>query len=115
MTQLIAVLDANKRLVGTTKKARPGKDDVVLPDNCDLAVDGSYKWDGKRFVPLGHGFGPVVARPPISETAVLYLLIDALGDDAPHMARGWADWYAKNLKVREEEQAIRTRKPKIRR
>ena len=73
MTKLIAVFDANKRLVGTKKKARPGKDDVVLPDNCDLPTDGSYKWADGIFVPLGHGFGPVVAKPPISEAAVLGL------------------------------------------
>ncbi len=115
MKQLIAVLDGNKRLIGTTKKARLGKDDVPLPDGCDLPMDGTYKWDGTCFVPLGHGFGPVVARPPISETAVLYLLVNALGDDAPHPAREWADWYNENLKVREEEQAKRTRKPKTRR
>ena len=115
MKQLIAVLDANKRLTGTKMVSKPGENDVLLPDGCDLPIDGSYKWSGKCFVPLGHGFGPVVARPPISETAVLYLLIDALGDGAPHQAREWADWYVENLKVRDEEQAVRTRKPKIRR
>ncbi len=111
----VAILDKNKRLTGFKSKSRPGKDDVVVPDNCDLETDGSYKWDGTCFVPLGHGFGPVVARSPISEAAVLYLLVDALGGGAPHQAREWADWYAENLKVREEEQAIRTRKPKTRR
>ncbi len=115
MKQLIAVFDANKRLTGTKMVSNPGKDAVLLPDGCDLPMDGSYKWDGTCFVPLGHGFGPVVARPPISETAVLYLLVDALGDDAPHQAREWADWYEENLKVREEEQALRAGKPKIRR
>ncbi len=115
MKKLIAVLDKNKRLIGTKRKANPGSDDVVLPDGCDLSTDGMYKYDGKRFVPLGHGFGPVVAKPPISETAVLYLLIDALGDKAPHETREWADWYAVNLKVREEEMALRRRKPKTRR
>ncbi len=127
MTELIAVFDEKKRLFGTKRKARPGKDDVILPDNCDLQddvilpdncdlpTDGSYKWDGTCFVPLGHGFGPVVAKPPFSESSVLYLLVVALGDGAPHPAREWADWYAENLKVREEELALRHSKPKIRR
>ncbi len=115
MKQLIAVFDANKRLTGTKMVAKPLQFDVPLPDGCDLPMDGSYKWDGTCFVPLGHGFGPVVARSPISETAVLYLLVDALGDDALPPAREWADWYAENLKVREEEQALRAGKPKIRR
>ncbi len=115
MKQLIAVLDANKRLTGTKMAMKPGQDAVLLPDGCDLPMDGSYKWDGTCFVPLGHGFGPVVARPPVSETTVLYHLIDALGDKAPHPAREWADWYVENLKVRDEEISRRTRKPKIRR
>ncbi len=115
MKKLIAVLDGNRRLVGTKRKATPDKDDVVLPEGCDLSLDGMYKWDGASFVPLGHGFGPVVTKPPFSETAVLYELVDALGDDAPVQAREWADWYAVNLKVREEEMALRRRKPKMRR
>lgn len=115
MNYLVAILDDDKRLVGTKRKARPGKDDVVLPDNCDLTTDGMYKWDGTCFVPLGHGFGPVVAKPPFSESSVLYLLVVALGDKAPHPAREWADWYAENLKAREAELALRHRKPRIRR
>ncbi len=115
MTELVAVLDKNKRLVGTKHKVRPGKDDVLLPNGCDLPFDGSYKWTGDCFTPLGHGFGPVVAKSPISESAVLYQLTVALGDDAPPPARGWAAWYAENLKVREEEQAMRAGKPKTRR
>ncbi len=113
--KLIAVFDANNRLIGTKTKARPGSDDVVLPDDCDLPLDGSYKWVDNTFMPLGHGFGPVVAKPPTSEAAVLYLLVGALGDNAPHDARAWADWYAENLKVRDEERARLHRKPKIRR
>lgn len=113
--KLVAVLDQNRRLTGFKPKARPGKDDVVVPDNCDLAADGRYKWDGSCFVPLGHGFGPVVAKPPFSESSVLYLLVVELGDKAPHPARTWADWYAMNLKVREEELALRHQKPSIRR
>ncbi len=115
MKKLIAVLDGNKRLVGTKRKANPDEKDVVLPEGCDLSTDGMYKWDGSSFVPLGHGFGPVVAKPPYSEAAVLSLLIDDLGDKAPHQAREWADWYSVNLKVREEEMALRRRKPKMRR
>ena len=113
MNRLVATLDKQMRLVGSKIK-KPGKHDVVLPDQCDLALDGRYKWDGERFVPLGHGFGPVVAKPPVSEAAVLYALIEALGDKAPTDAVLWAEWYEQNLKVRDEELAILRVKQKVR-
>ncbi len=115
MSKLVAILDGNKCLIGARRKAKIGKGDIVLPDDCDLAMDGRYKWDGKAFVPLGHGFGPVVARPPVSEAAVLYMLVEQLGDAAPAKAREWADWYASNLKQREMELARRSRKPRTER
>lgn len=113
--QLVAVLDDERRLIGTKNKRAVVKGDVALPVGCDLPLDGTYKWNGSSFIPLGHGFGPVVAKPPYSESAVLFLLVQAMGKKAPHECLAWAEWYAENLKVREDELARRRGKPKIRR
>lgn len=103
---LVAVLDGRGRLIGLKRKARPSPDDFLLPNGCDLPLDGSYKLMGKCFVPLGHGFGKPM-RPPVSVEAVLNSMIQALSDLAPdavpHEAQEWAEWYQKNLKVREDE------------
>lgn len=110
---LVAKLDAKRCLVGTTRKAKPGKADVVLPENCDLALDGSYKWDGKKFVPLGHGFGPVVDMPVTTEAA-LYALIASRGFEVADEASEWAAWYEKHLKARDAELAVARRKRQAR-
>ena len=112
---MVAVLDDQRRLIGTNKKKTLVKGDVNLPLNCDLPLDGTYKWSGESFTPLGHGFGPVVAKPPYSESAVLFRLVEAMGEKAPHECKKWAGWYAENLKVREDETALRRVKPMIRR
>ena len=109
---LIAVLDKNGHLVGT-RRDEPNADDVVLPDDCDLPLNGTYKWmpDQKCFMPLGTGFPRVAAKPPVSETQVLYLLASAIGEELlPKEVQDWMRWYEKNLKKREEELQARARK-----
>ncbi len=113
--KLIAVLDAKQYLVGYKRKIKPGPLDVVVPDGCDLPADGTYKYDGKRFVPLGHGFPPVVTRPPATMDEVVLEIIAALGNKSGPKARAWADWYRVNLLRREEEMSRRHRAPKIKR
>ncbi len=111
--KLIAVLDERDYLVGYKRKLKPGLLDVVVPDNCDLPANGTYKWDGKRFWPLGHGFPPVVTRPPATNDEVLLEIVEGLGKKAGEKALAWADWYRLNLKKREEEMSKRHRTPKI--
>ncbi len=113
--KLIAVLDAKSYLVGYKRKIRQGPLDVVVPDGCDLPTDGTYKWDGKRFVPLGHGFAPIVSRPPATMDEVMLETIEAMGEKAGPKARAWADWYRLNLLKREEEMSRRHRTPSVRR
>jgi len=113
--QLVAVLDKKMRLIGTKYKVRVAPDDVALPDDCDLPLNGTYKWQNDSFVPLGHGFPPISSRPSATEAEALYDLIDMLGTKAPDKARAWANWYAANLKKREEEMSRRHRTPKIER
>ena len=113
--QLVAVLDKKMRLVGTKYKIRATPDDVTLPDDCDLPLNGTYKWQDDLFVPLGHGFPPIVSRPSATEAEALYDLIEMLGKKAPAKARTWADWYAVNLKKREEEMTRRHNTPKVER
>ena len=109
---LVAVLDDNGHLVGT-RRGKSDSDDVVLPDDCDLPLNGTYKWveDQKCFLPLGTGFPRVATKPPVSETQVLYLIASAIGEELlPKEVRDWMRWYETNLKKREEELQVRTRK-----
>ena len=103
---LVAVLDGKSRLIGTKWKVRPAKGDFLLPNGCDLPMDGSYKLIGKAFVPLGHGFEKP-SPPPYGTDTVLFVMIraalDLTPDAVPHEAREWADWFEGNLKVREDE------------
>lgn len=102
----IAQLDGDGRLVGyrNVKKAKPT--DVAVGDDCDLPADGSYKWTGRAFLPLGHGFGKP-ARPPVADNLALYLFMRAAmdGTPVPDECRQWADWYRDNLLQRQEEAA----------
>lgn len=104
---MIAILDANSRLVGT-RIGEPAPGDVPLPDGCDLPLDGSFKWvpEEQAFFPLGHGFPRISAKPPVSEAYVLHWVvmraIDA-GEDVPSGVRGWAEWFGQHHKQREDE------------
>ncbi len=102
----IAKLDEKKRLVGYIRKEEAVLEDLVVPDNCDLQTDGSYEWTGKTFRKLGHGYGKVLSKPPISTDYALYLLIDQyvrMGDAVPIECELWHDWYKKNLALRNSE------------
>lgn len=107
--RLIAKLDPQGHLVGT-RRAVPTEGDLVLPESCDLPADGSYRWDGATFHPLGHGHPTAVPRPPCSEARVLWMLVTAFGDKLPKEARDWAAWYGENLKTREAEVARAVRR-----
>ena len=113
--KLIAVLDERRYLTGYKRKLKPGPLDVVVPDNCDLPANSTYKWDGKRFHPLGFDFPPVVTRPPATVDEVLFEIVGGLGKRAGEKALAWSEWYALNLKRREEEMSLRHRTPKIER
>lgn len=109
---LIAVLDDNGHLVGT-RRGKPNADDITLPDNCDLPLNGTYKWvpDRKCFLPLGTGFPRVASTPPVSEIYVLYLLASTIGEELlPKEVQDWMRWYESNLKKRDEELQARARK-----
>lgn len=108
--KLIAVLDARDRLVGT-RRAFPGEGDIVLPDGCDLPLDGTYKWveREKAFFPLGHGFQRPATKPNISEARVLYLICSQMRDSLPAEAAEWMQWYEENVKARDEEATLMRR------
>lgn len=103
----IAVLDAQLRLIGFTTKEVALKSDVVVPDECDLPVDGTYKWvEGHNaFLPLGHGFQRT-RRPPIADTRVIYELAKLMLDKLPEECKAWVQWYEENMKRRHEEEAV---------
>ena len=112
-TVLVAGLNSKGWLIGKKRKRKISDDDVVLPDDCDLPTNGTYKWTGSKFEPLGHGFPPIVSRPPVTEAQALFAVIEKLGGNCPPNARAWADWYDANLRAREEEMSLRHRTPKI--
>lgn len=49
----VAVLDADGVLTGYKQTAKPAKDAIVVPDDCDLAP-GKFRWDPNAgaFIPL---------------------------------------------------------------
>lgn len=106
----VSVLDENGHLVGDKlvkegAKVPKGATDV---DPGDLPLDGTYKWTGETFMPLGHGFRKPT-RAPIPDSYALYLVIRALDTRVAKEARVWADWYEENLRQRAEESSQRAR------
>lgn len=61
-----AILDEQDRLVGYEDVDEPG-DRVVVPDNCDLPTDGTYKWlpDRNCFWPVRCDMSVETKRPSI--------------------------------------------------
>lgn len=92
----IAILDKKSRLVGLRKlgkRAKIPKGAVVVVDECDLPVDGSYKWmpEDKCFMPVGHGLGKPGPAPISTETVVL--LLAANMSNPPQEVVDWMKWY----------------------
>lgn len=97
----VARLDDKNRLIGYRRVAKKGKNHIVVPTNCDLPTDGSYRWDGKCFVPRGHGYGQP-SRPPIMFDYAVYLMMKALIREKllPAECEAYVEWYQKNLAQR---------------
>jgi len=106
---LVAVLDRKKRLVGTKTKAKPGPDDIPLPENFDLPTTGVYKWENSQFIPLGTGYQKIRERAPVTDTRVIHMLVRATAG-LPDEAYLWADWYERHIlphdAERDEKQQI---------
>ena len=99
--KVIGVFDATARLVGSqvVDKDAPGL------DFGDLPTDGSYRWDGRQFIPIGFGLEGRVAKPPCSTDLVLAELIRKLGMDASPILRDWLAWYEANGAERDSNRA----------
>ncbi len=92
----IAILDKKSRLVGLRrlgKRAKVPKDAVVVTDECDLPVDGTYKWipEDEGFMPVGHGLGKPGPAPISTETVVLLLASNMV--NPPQEVLDWIEWY----------------------
>lgn len=105
----VAVLDAQARLVGYRRTVTPEPGEVIVPETCDLPPDGTYKWDGAAFVPLGFGFGKP-ARPPVPQDYAVFLMMKSMLADLPDECRQWCDWYETNMRRRTEEPLRRGRR-----
>ena len=78
MSVTVAVIDSKtKILTGYLVKEKASGEDVVVPDDCGLSTNNQYKWDGKSFVPLGHGFKKP-ARPSVSMDYALFSFMSAV-------------------------------------
>ncbi len=104
----IAILDEKSRLIGL-RLLDMGKVDtegevisegetapegaVIVVDECDLPVDGTYKWmpEDKCFMPVGHGLGKP-GPSPISTEEVILLLATYM-DNPPQEILDWMEWY----------------------
>ena len=100
----VAQLDRQQRLVGYRKVKKLSKTHIEVPDDCDLPTDGRYRWDGARFVPLGHGYGKP-DNPPVATDFAVFLMMRALVNEQPipDECRLYVEWYEKNLRKRNEE------------
>jgi hypothetical protein len=90
----VAVLDPRGRLTGTREVDKPKRGDI---DAGDLPADGSYKWIGTTFVPVGFGFGK--PKPPgVDRDRAVFLLIRALteGRPIPQECRDWCNWWERH-------------------
>ncbi|MEM9681623.1 MAG: hypothetical protein AAF942_00020 [Pseudomonadota bacterium] len=108
---IIGVLDDQQRLIEyrtVDDDYKPNPREVPLPDGCDLPADGTYKWSGQQFIPLGHGFGKP-SKPPVPDIYAIYLTMKAVrdGGPVPEEALLWMDWYEQTLKQQHEESVKR--------
>lgn len=110
--KVVALLDDSGLLVGYKTVKKPQATDVVVPADCDLPTDNTYRWDklAGQFIPLGHGHGkPVV--PPLTTEMVMRRLIELVpsaGEDLALME--WGNWYDTNLRRADEERLTRLRR-----
>lgn len=106
MMKTIAVLNDNNILVGFKKVVKAKKTDIEMPDDCDLDTNEKYRWDkeSKSFIPRGMLY-PKVRVPKTSQETAIFLLMNALvkGTPIPAECEEYVDWYAKNIKSREDE------------
>lgn len=108
MTKIVAILDAEAALIGIEEVSdAEARDRVVVPPNIDLPLDGTYKWVGDHFVPLGYEFGKPTP-PQISPDHASYLFMRAQLDGTPIPAEVhiYADWYRDTILPRVEEKRI---------
>ena len=89
----VAVLDEKGLMIGAYDAA-PGDDATDLINAGDLPADGSYRWDGQTFIPMGHGHGKPTRRTVGSDKAV-YLFMRAMidGTPIPQECADWCTWY----------------------
>lgn len=104
--KLVAVLDADNRLVGT-QEVEDDVEGVTLPAKHDLTLDGTYVFRDGAFWPLGYGF-PKPVGPPVAQDHAAYLMMRSLLDGTPLPAevRVYADWYRDTLLSRVEEKMV---------
>ena len=89
----VAILDDNKVLIGAADAA-PGDDNPYHIPCGDLPTDGTYFWDGEKFMPVGRGRGKPL-NPPVDSGRANYLLMRAVinGTPIPQECIDWCAWY----------------------
>ena len=92
----VAILDKDARLIDLQKLDEMEEvplDAIVVPNTCDLPIDGTYKWMNKEacFMPVGRGQDKP-KQAPISTEEVLFLLATNIHDLSPEV-RNWMKWY----------------------
>jgi len=87
----VAILDDNKVLIGAADQSSVTSDDI---DAGDLPTDGTYFWDGEKFMPVGRGRGKPL-NPPVDSGRANYLLMRAVinGTPIPQECIDWCAWY----------------------
>lgn len=91
----VAILDKSGRLVG--EKMVVGRLLTGEIEAGDLPIDGSYKWTGTEFIPLGHGHGKP-SNPPVTMAHAVYLMMRAMvnGQPIPQECADWCAWYERS-------------------
>lgn len=86
-----AILNDKGVLIGAVDTDDPDDDAI---DCGDLPVEGTYFWDGEKFIPVGHGHGKPT-RPPVDRDRAVYLMMRSVisGAPVPQECIDWCDWY----------------------
>jgi len=109
----IAKLNSDSFLIGTKKvseKKAIADKSIIVNDDIDLPLNGTYKWHDtqKCFLPLGHGFDSP-KRPPVADALVLYRICQSR--KKPHkQVREWMNWYEESMLTKHEELASARKK-----
>ncbi len=94
----VAVTDANDVLLRYRKVEKPDPQDIVVPDDCDLAP-GRYRWDRVRgtFLPIAPPPEAEVVEPNALRAIARGFMAIRDGQSLPRETLDWLAFYERSL------------------